>query len=411
MSNGKLSKDEFEARHHWRVRWSRLKLRWPFLVWMGACLAAFWLYSKNPASFQEAGVRGVVDAETVSLASVEVARIQKIKVVPGQHVARGEVMVEMDTAMIARDVTADLLDAITIDTAFGDTHQDLLQAVSQRLDAIADIETELALCKQDFEREKAELDALEAEQERRNKLFRDHIIDEITCNELQPALHALERAVRLYPARVATFEKQLQTAQTSYRHIATWLDYHDGESLSTAIGRHLDEDRVATVIEKVKTEATLRSDAYVLRAPKDGIVADVLRQEGDVVGPELPIVRLVAPSPSRIKAYLDESQMLDMRIGQRVIVSSMHRKMKVPITATVLSLATDVNAAAYVMSANGKPLPLRARRAVLSIDGPHDLLGGESIFLRLPPKLRFDPTGWLPERWRPFFTRVEGPTP
>ena len=395
MNNGAAQQGRFTAHRHWRVRWSRLKLHWPVLVWVAACLAAFWLYHSNPATFSEKGIKGVVDAETVSLASVEVARIRAIRAAAGQTVKRGDVLVEMDTSMIARDVTADLLDAITIDTAFGDTHQDILQAVSQRLDAIAAIESDLALCQQEYEREKAELAALEAEQSRRQQLHRDRLIDELTSNELQPSVQALRKAVRLYPERLATFGRQLESARTSYRHIADWLAYREGDSISQAVSRHLDEEKVRSIIERVKSEASLRAEAYQLRAPRDGVVADVLRREGDVVGPELPIIRMVTAAPVRITAYVEEARLLDLRIGEQVDVVSMFRRNDTPIKATVRSVSTDIGASAYVISGTGRPLPLRARRAMLVIDGTHDLLGGEYVYLH--PR---------DDTWRGWFDRM-----
>lgn len=395
MNKGAAQQGRFIPRRHWRVRWSRLKLYWPVLVWFAACVAAFWLYHSNPATFSETGIKGVVDAETVSLAPVEVARIRTIHATAGQAVKHGDVLVEMDTSLIARDVTADLLDAITIDTAFGDTHQDILQAVSQRLDAIAAIESDLALCQQEFEREKAELTALETEQARRQELHRDHLVDEITSNELQPSVQALRKAVSFYPERLATFRRQLEAARTSYRHIADWLAYREGDSISQAVSRHLDEERVGAIIERVKSEASLRAEAYRLRAPRDGVVADILRHEGDVVGPEFPIIRMVTAVPARINAYIEESRLLDLHIGEQVDVVSMYRRNAAPIKATVRSVSTDIGATAYVLSGTGRPLPLRARRAVLTIDGTHDLLAGENVYLH--PRA---------DTWRGWFDRV-----
>lgn len=369
------------------ARWRRgLKIldSWPFFVWLGACIACVWLYYENPRPQSAAYIRGLVDAADVSLAAVETARIQKIHVKEGQEVRVGDLLVEMDTSLIAHGVTADGLDAIRIETAFGDTHQDVLQAVSQRQDAIASIEAEIAACRQEQARESAQLESLQKEQKRRQELHADRLIDDLTRLELLPDIAALEKAVALYPSRLAMYEKQLAAAQTYHRNILKWLGAEEGGSVSDAIRRRLDEEQVQRLIRQAKEEAELHRKAYQIRASRSGVVSQIFCREGEVVSADMPILRLVDHSPERIIAYLEEAQVAQIRVGQELYVQSMYRPTPATVVATVESVSAEVNSPIFVLSPTGRQNPLRAQRAILRIQAPHSFVGGEAVVIRAP---------------------------
>lgn len=371
---------------HWRVLWSQTKLRWPFLVWLAACFAAISLYRASPYMGGMSLFRGVVDAEAVALAPVETARIAEIHVVEGQVVRRNDDMVTMDASLVAHGVTADLLDAQRIETAFGDTLQDLIQAVSQRQDAISSIEAELAACRQDWEREQGLLGALRREQERRETLYADGVIDGLTRSEFLPELEALERAVASYPPRIAMYEQQLADAQQYYRAIVEWLglDVDAGPSLIDAVQRRLDAGKVRELVEQARREAVLLKDAYTIRAPQDGIVTQIRAKRGEVVSADVPILRLVAASPKRIIAYLEESQVAQLYEGRQLLVEGAYRRYTA--TAVVETVSAEILVDAIHITADGREVPFRAQRSTLRFVGPHPFIAGETVFLKPPPE-------------------------
>jgi multidrug resistance efflux pump len=287
----------------------------------------------------------------------------------------------MDTALIGYGVTADIIDTISIETAFGDTHQDVLQAVSQRRDAIAAIEADIAICRQDWRREEAERNAIRMEQARRETLRQQNLIDEMTVSELRPTLANLEQAVAEYPARMATLERQLADAIEYHDHIMQWLGARDGESISAAIARRLNQEEVVTLLRNAAGEAQAYRDAYTLRAPQDGIVSMLLFGVGDVVPESIPIMRIVPSTPRRITAYLDERQASALTVGDEVVARSTTRPSTTTI-AVVDRVGPEVVKAAFELSATGRQVPIRARRAVLTLRTPHGLLAGETVWLR-----------------------------
>lgn len=368
----------------WRLTSERFLGRWPLLVWLAACLLCAWLYRRNPQPDSEVFIRGMVDAEAVSVAPVETARIRRIHVSEGQRVAKGALLVEMDTSLVAYGVSSDLLDAIRIETAFGDTHQDVLQAVSQRLDAIAAIEAEIAACRQDWDREQGQLDALRTEQQRRDDLHRQRLIDDLTRMQLLPEIAALEKAVVLYPDRLRMYEKQLGEARTYYRNMIDWLGAGEGEPISDAIRRRLDEGNVKALLARARDEAKLQSQAYELRATHDGTVSEIYCREGDVAAADLPILRLTTHAPRYIRAYLTETQVAGLRIGQPLEVQASYRANGEAVLATVESISPEVTSTAYTLSTTGRTMPMRTQRATLRIRSPHGFVGGEAVFMREP---------------------------
>ena len=368
----------------WKIRRPRFRDCWTFLVWLGACFLAYWLYLETPQTDSSWSIRGIIDAGGVSLAPVETARIQKIYVKEGQQVRRGDLLVAMDTSLIAHGVSADLLDAIRIESAFGDTHQDVLQAVSQRLDAIVSLEANIATCKQDWEREKGQLNALKEEQIRREALYADRVIDDLTRLQLLPQIAALEKAGVLYPQRMDMYEKQLVQARKYYRNIMDWLGAVDDQPVSEAIRRRLNEDQVHVLLNQARAEALLVKEAYKIVAPQDGTVSQVLGREGEVIAADIPILRIVGNVPDRIIAYLAETQVGRVHVGEQLLVQSVYRNNPEKVTATVESVSSEVSASSFVISTTGRQVPVRAQRAILRIRDTHPFVGGETVFLRAP---------------------------
>ncbi len=368
----------------WHIRRPRFRDWWTFLVWLGACFAAYWLYLGSPQPDSAWAIRGVVDAGGVSLSPVETARIQKIHVKEGQQVRRGDVLVTMDMSLIAHGVSSDMLDAIRIETAFGETHQDVLQAVSQRLDAIAAIEADVSVCRQDWEREEAQLKALKEEQKHREALYADRVIDDLTRIQLLPEIANLEKAVALYPKRIEMYDKQLAQAQAYYRNIMEWLGAKDGHPISEAIRRRLNEEQVRTLLTQARAEAVLHKEAYRIVAPYDGTVSQVLGHEGEVVAADIPILRIVSNVPDRIIAYLAEMQVGQIQVGQKLLVMGTYRQNEGKVFATVESVSSEVYTSSYIISSTGRQVPVRAQRAILRIHDAHPFVGGEAVFLRAP---------------------------
>lgn len=383
-------------------RWLRWKTRWPLLVWLAAVAAASWMYLRFPDAAAGRSIRGVVDAEAVSVSPVETARVKSIRVAEGQTVIPGDLLAEMDAALLDHDITVALIDAMRIETAFGDTHQDVLQAVSQRLDSIAAIELEIAICRQERERERAELEGLRAEQSRRDEMRKTGLADETMRAELLPQIASLQAAVDAYPLRLATLERQLAEARRYHDNMMSWLGSSSNETVSAAIDRRLRQQEVARLLEKARTQAGNLRDAFLLRAPGTGIVSRLMYREGDVVVAGMPFIRIVAPHPRHVTAFLDEAQASAMVVGGRMRVSSALRTRTDAAMAVVERLGPEVHTTAYQTSISGRQMAWRARRARLALDPGHSFLTGETVLIEPPvPGLADSALGLLGLRREP----------
>lgn len=363
-----------------RALFARWKRRWPFLIWLLACACAVYLYVAAPQQDGSIGVRGKVESDAASISAVETAGIKLIHVSEGQTVKKGEVLVEMDTSLIEHGITADIVDATRIEIGFGDTHQDVLQAVSQRLDAIAAMETDIALCRQEWTREQAELDSLRDEQQLRDQIHKQGVIDELTRRELLPQIANLEKAMSEYPTRMKMLSCQLDIAKTYYTNIMKWLGAEKDEAISDAIQRRLNERSVLQTLETAKDQARLYREAYTLRSPRDGIVSAVYFAPGDVVTAGLPIMRISSKMPTHITAYMDEANTTRLLMGARVEVRSASRQQRSCPTAIVEGVSHEIRQVGYDTIA-GRQMPFFARTARLRIEGEHGLIGGEAVLL------------------------------
>lgn len=369
-------------RSHWRARLYRTTRQWPILVWIAGCVLCAYLHHKSPHPESDVLINGTVDPEAVSISPVETARIKSIHVTPGQRVNKGDVLVDMDTALVAHGSTADMLDAIGIESSFGDTHQDLLQAISQRYDIVADLEGDIAFCRQEWERELAERDALREEQARRQKLHQNRVIDSLTLNELRPALAAVEKAVVAYPLRISLYEKQLENAKALQKGIMDWLQMKEGDTISDAISRRLDEKNVFSIVAQAKSEAALLTMAYKLIAPKDGVVSEILCQEGEVIASDIPILRIVTTAPKFIQVNLGENQVSSIQPGEKYVVHSLYRHTPALVMAQVEYVSPAVHQSIIADAFTGKDVVVRAQKATLRILDEHAFIGGEAVQIR-----------------------------
>lgn len=373
---------QWQRRHPMLVR---LRRQWPFAIWALAAGAATWLYWSSEDAPGRGHVRGMVDGDPVNLAPVETARIQTLYVVEGQRVREGEPIVQMDTSIIDPGITADLIDTIRIETAFGDTHQDVIQAVSQRSDAIANLEGDAATARLEWARDAAELEGLRAEHQRRVDLLASRVIDSVAANELLPAIRGLEAAVFHHPKVVAALERQLEDARRYATAIQHWLGQSANEDVSDAIQRKLAERSVREMLESARFQSRAYRDSFTLRAPYDGAVSATYFRPGDVVSAGLPIVRLVQDSPQRVRAFIAEDLVANLRVGDSVRLRPEHRP-GASAAGVVAQLTSEVHVRAAVLTPTGRAAPLRTRIATIAIDGPHPFLAGESVLVEFPPQ-------------------------
>ncbi|MBU0677671.1 MAG: biotin/lipoyl-binding protein, partial [Verrucomicrobia bacterium] len=168
---------------HPAVIWSRIKFRWPFLVWLGAIGLAGFLFLRTGTM---GPLTGVVDVVRESVAPVEAGRLVSIEVMPGQEVREGDIVARMDSSILDAELELERLD---LENQFSRSVQriqgDLQDQKIRKAEAAA------------------ELQVLDDEMTRLQPLLDKRMVDAQMVARIKARQSALSTAVELYPERIA----------------------------------------------------------------------------------------------------------------------------------------------------------------------------------------------------------------
>ena len=340
------------------VWWSRVKLRWPLLVWIAAVCAAWFLFTRGGSSQP---LTGVVDVVRESVSPLETSRLRAVYAQPGDRVRAGDVLAEMDTM---------LLDA---EMAF-----ERLEVQRQFRREVRAAETDLHNARMQHAREEAELGALNAELGRLEHLLERNLIDGQLVARLRVQQQALARAVGLHPTTEAFLEQQVEEAGALQQDAEATFGAETSASAAASPGGP------PTPPPPPRNRLGLlrqRRDLYVLRARQNGIISRIEKEPGEVVQAGEPILSLVVEGSQFIIGFLPESNAYDVEVGQAVMLRSpVGRRQEVP--ATVTALGPEILA----LPGRVSPLPgqtARGRRIILVPENPGAFLPGESVSIHV----------------------------
>jgi len=205
---------------------------WTFLVWLAAVFFAIWLYATG---IQFGEIMGVVDAVVEPVAPLETSRLISVDVVLGQRVKAGDVVAKMDTSVLDAEMAVASAEMTEAEQTVSGYQRDMLQTVRQCEMAIKDAEAALETANIQYQRDKAELDELVKEQNRRDGLVSKKLISEAEASVLRPQIAALEHAIVAYPALIKIQEKRLEGVQKEKEHVKSWLRLEGNGDVSAAI--------------------------------------------------------------------------------------------------------------------------------------------------------------------------------
>jgi multidrug resistance efflux pump len=365
----------------------RIARNWPFLLWLGILVFIAAFYSRNQ-QFGEIG--GTVEVVEQSVAPIETARLAEIAVEPGQRVRAGDVIARMDTALVEAELAiqqSTLRDARENVTTF---QQRMLTASGDAQMAVRNVEASLRATQLEQQREAAELEQLQKELKRREGLLAQRFIDELQVNELRPQIASLEKALAAYPELVETYRQTHEMAVRQRDLLQSWLRAANGSPLENAVSNKTESS--AAIVEASRDLVLRRKESYALRAARDGVVARVYVLPGNVVAAGVPVASIVGERPTRVVGFLPEARLADLSAGDRVHVWRLNGRAD-PVEAVVSSVSLAVEALPVrinplqVQVQGGQPL--RGRRILFDLIGPHSLSPGESVEIR---ELR---RGWL----------------
>lgn len=343
---------------HPRIWWSRIVWQWPILVWVGVAVLAWTLYERG-GDYQR--INGMVEVTTESVSPLETGRLIQVNVIPGQSVAAGEILAQLDTSLVDEEISR------------------LVQAIRQDQ---ADVERQFTTAR-----------------ERLNSDLRDYILEESESRKrLEIYLQEMERLedlvdrglasrVDLIDARleVATLENRILLYSDFKRNVEQELErLKEAENRASAFhavsnGPELESSRI-TVLQR-------RRDNLSLRAQRAGVISRVRREPGEVVQAGERVVDILIDRPRRILAFMNETDTRPIATGD--IVDARLATGGNSFKAQLVALSPNIIA----LEDRASPLPqglVRGRRLELVPLEPVDLTPGAGIIISLPTRTRME---------------------
>lgn len=227
---------------------------------------------------------GYVEGEYVLLAPVSTAQIDTLVVARGDRVTAGQVLVEMERRDAEIAVAQSEAALARAESQLANLHE------GKRPEEIRVIEASLA---------SAEAQAVEA---RRNSTRLIRLAANGVASETQGDDAAT--AAEIAEARVAEIEANLAVARLPARaqEIAA--------AEATLRGAKADLDRAHWGLDNRR-----------LTAPADGVVADVIRNVGEIAGPSAPVMSLLPDGAVKLRLYVPEAFVAQVAIGSTLAVN------------------------------------------------------------------------------------------
>lgn len=227
---------------------------------------------------------GYVEGEYVLIAPVETARIEAVSVRRGDRFAAGAALASMERT-----------DA---DIAVAQAVAALAQAQSQLADLqLGKRREEIAMIEAGLNSAKAE----QAEAERKARRASDLVKRGIAA---QADLDAASTAVELTLAKVAELTANLAVAKLPARP----------DQIAAAQAAM---DQAKAALESAQWRLANRT----LKSPAAGTVSDIVRESGEVAGPQAPVLTVLPDGAVKLKLYVPEPALAQVTVGARLRVN------------------------------------------------------------------------------------------
>jgi multidrug resistance efflux pump len=348
-----------ERRHlprHPRVWWSRIKYKWPFLIWVAAVWAAFQLYLAGARTVR---MPGVIEALREEAAPVEDARLVSVQVTPGQAVVPGDVLARFDASLSDAEMAVERLHA----------ERQFTSVISGISDRLRDLRMRLAS-------ETLRLDVLRAESRKLEELMAAGVEDAARMAYFRAEQEALAKSVELYPAEIRELEREQAEAQSRLETARRWF------AAVTESARDATSPPPEGLEEIAETVSLLRArrDNYILRARHTGTVTRVWFQPGDVVAAGVPAITLLIRGDQRtVTGFLGEHISHAVVEGQEAFVEPARLSGFAKLTpARIRTVSPDV----AWLPTRVSPVQnqqIRGRRVSVELLEPIDLFPGEAV--------------------------------
>lgn len=236
----------------------RIGRKWPLFVWLLFIPALLALYEFGGGYFE---LNGTVEFDFEAVSGREVGRVDDVKVIIGQKVVRGDLLVILDTSLIDKEIASikeELeLERLDRDRRFSTAVQSLRVDLSELL--------------MDQASDSAELDIFSSQLERLKGLLTRGLVDRETVSALEAKIAVLEKRGAMQPELIAEVKNDLAGS------VARLSEVRQNERPGNS--------RLALLQQ--------RREHCFLKAANDGVVAVLSYQRGEIVPAGEPIVRLI----------------------------------------------------------------------------------------------------------------------
>ena len=369
------------ARHrlprHPRVWWSRIKYKWPFLIWIGAVWATLQLYMVGARTVR---MPGVIEALREDASPVESARLVSVCVVPGQVVNPGDVLARFDASLAAAELAVER----------GQAERQFTAAITTVEDRLRDLKMKQAS-------DQLRLDVLRAESGKLEELMAAGVQDAARLAYFRAEQEALAKTVALYPDEIRSLECEAKAARARLAAARAWFDAAGGVSDSDTNAPPPDLESIAETASLLRA----RRENFILRARHTGTVTRVWFQPGDVVSAGTPAVTLLINGEQRVTGFLGEHISHAVKEGQDAFVEPARLSGFAKLTpARIRTISPDV----AWLPTRVSPVqnqPIRGRRLSVDLLEPIDLLPGEAVNIYIGRPWWVDAfEKYIPTRWQ-----------
>lgn len=303
-----------------RVNHNLFRRLLPLLIFLclAGCLSTiiYWYYFMPRAI-------GRLQIQRYAISSKRSALIKKILIKPGDKVTTNQVLVELDTnELLARKKSLEkalFVASEKMPSTYGELRlkQDELRL---KLDdnlifRAIDVESARSSLKEDSARYESTIEQLkgaEIELNRRQKLVKTGAVSQSKLDEIQTRYNALTKQVENYKKVVESDETRFQTAVKRYK------DYNE-RNINVPIEEIIRP--VKASVNQAKEEINVIQaaiDNSILKAPYDGYVMAILRNENEGVQAGDSIVQIINGSTTVIESYIKEKWYNDAKLGKPV---------------------------------------------------------------------------------------------
>lgn len=288
----------------------------------GSAATAVWLI-RDPG--MTAPVPAQVVARDFKIAAVETGRIATVLVAPGQRVAGGQLIAQLDTSVLEREIAGGeaRLRQLGSET---DASSVVLEVEGYETERSfqTDVESaaaELGNARATFSEQVAELRQVRDEHQRHVQHLQEGLIRRDRVDELGLRLKTLEKTVAEWPGRIEVLAARHQAAAA---RLSDWRSKYSGNSALHSKETRVQpvRRRVAEQIEALRVLRARLENAKIV-APADGDVVSVLAQAGDVVRAGDPFVILNGSGVRQVVAYVSEREGRTLQAGRS---ANLHRR-------------------------------------------------------------------------------------